>query len=133
MHATDQNAVTTAMSEVNAAIECLTSLESFWPGAKRCTEILKELADMTLSRLQNGVTPSPVPASDWFVTDGTTIRSPGRHLGHQIAASPGIPVVPSQPESPGTCRGCSYILVEPDGRRPTSSSFWQPGNAKTNY
>jgi hypothetical protein len=101
MHAADQNAVTTAMSEVNTAIECLGFLESSWPGAKRCREILKELADMTLSRLQDGVTALPVPAPDRFVTDGTTIRSPGRHLGHHVAPSPGTLAVASQPQSPG--------------------------------
>ncbi|KAF8312877.1 hypothetical protein DL93DRAFT_2042574, partial [Clavulina sp. PMI_390] len=51
MHATDQSAVTTAMSEVNTAIECLGSLEALWPGAKKCREILKELADLTNVRL----------------------------------------------------------------------------------
>lgn len=107
MHAADQNAVTTAMSEVNTAIECLGSLESSWPGAKRCREILKELADMTLSRLQDGVAALPVPAPDRFVTDGTTIRSPGRHLGHHVAPSPGASALSCQPQSPSRFRASS--------------------------
>lgn len=98
MHATDQNAVTTAMSEVNTAIECLGSLESSWPGAKRCREILKELADLTLARLQEGLSAPSLPMTDGFVTDGNTIRSPGRHLGHNLSPSS---VPGSRPHSPG--------------------------------
>lgn len=92
IHATDHNAVTTAMSEVNTAIECLHSLEPVWPGAKRCREILKELADVTHARLQESLSfgPSPYGMPEGFATDGNTIRSPGRHLGPPIAPSPAM-------------------------------------------
>lgn len=107
MHATDQNAVTTAMSEVDTAIECLGSLESSWPGAKRCREILKELADITLSKLQleGGISDGATSSSASLrVTDGNTIRSPGRHLGPHIAPSPAnsSSYPHSVPPSPGT-------------------------------
>lgn len=99
MHATDQSAVATAMNEVNAAIECLGTLETSWPGAKKCREILKELADMTLLRLQDSVAAGSSSPNvrrhglpDRFVTDGATIRSPGRHLGHHTTIS--IPASP---------------------------------------
>ncbi|KAF8324419.1 fungal-specific transcription factor domain-containing protein [Cantharellus anzutake] len=55
MRATDQGAVTTAMNEVGTAIECLASLEASWPGAKKCKEILKELADITLSKVRETI------------------------------------------------------------------------------
>ncbi len=60
MRATDQGAVNTAMMEVGTAIECLGTLEASWPGAKKCGEILKELADITLSKVRETVgMPSP--------------------------------------------------------------------------
>lgn len=130
MHATDQNAVTTAMSEVDTAVECLGSLESSWPGAKRCREILKELAEMTLSRLQaDGVVPAEGVhslQSNNHVTDGNTIRSPGRHLGH-IAPSPAA-FSPSVSQSPGQSDylnselDCSVLTYEPH-RQPLFSAM----------
>ncbi|KAF8609200.1 hypothetical protein BDV93DRAFT_432103 [Ceratobasidium sp. AG-I] len=43
MHATDEGAAQTALAEVDACLECLSSLEEAWPGAKRCKELLQEL------------------------------------------------------------------------------------------
>lgn len=59
MHATDQGAVNTAMTEVGTATECLESLERFWPGAKKCKELLKELADLTLTKVREAGASSP--------------------------------------------------------------------------
>jgi hypothetical protein len=43
MHATDEGAAQTALAEVDACLECLSSLEDAWPGTKRCKELLQEL------------------------------------------------------------------------------------------
>jgi hypothetical protein len=95
MNATDENAVSTALSEVRAAIGCLGLLESSWPGAKKCHEILKELVDLTLQKLQDGMPSLPVvrrtSLGDQSVIDGSTIRSPARSLMQTIHPMPVSP------------------------------------------
>ncbi|QRV90849.1 Fungal specific transcription factor domain [Ceratobasidium sp. AG-Ba] len=53
MHATDEGAAKTALSEVDACLECLSSLEDAWPGAKRCKELLKDLQGAAKETMNN--------------------------------------------------------------------------------
>ena len=45
--ATVESAARTASQEVNTALVCLAALESAWPGAKKCKELLQELVEAT--------------------------------------------------------------------------------------
>ncbi|KAG8747233.1 hypothetical protein FRC10_001849 [Ceratobasidium sp. 414] len=53
MHATDEGAAQTALTEVDACLECLASLEDAWPGAKRCKELLGELQNAAKDTMNN--------------------------------------------------------------------------------
>jgi len=44
MHATEKKAADIAMSEVDNCVNALQTLESTWPGALKCKELLLELA-----------------------------------------------------------------------------------------
>lgn len=51
MHATDKNAAEIAMSEVGNCVHALESLETTWPGASKCKELLIELTQVTKANL----------------------------------------------------------------------------------
>ncbi|KAG8820684.1 hypothetical protein FRC17_010075 [Serendipita sp. 399] len=51
MHATDKAAASIAMSEVDNCVNSLEASESLWPGASKCKEVLKELAQVTSANL----------------------------------------------------------------------------------
>ncbi|KAG8858883.1 hypothetical protein FRC20_011924 [Serendipita sp. 405] len=51
MHATDKAAASIAMSEVDNCVKSLEALESTWPGASKCKELLRELAQVTSTNL----------------------------------------------------------------------------------
>lgn len=51
MHATERAAADIAMSEVENCVNALETLQSIWPGASKCKELLIELAQITRANL----------------------------------------------------------------------------------
>jgi len=57
MHATERKAADIAMSEVGNCVDVLQTLESMWPGASKCKELLMELVQQAKENLGKGNKP----------------------------------------------------------------------------
>ena len=98
MRATDQEAVNTAMNEVGTAIECLGTLEALWPGARKCKEILKELADITLSKVRDTVgVPSPTKRDRLTVAAENILAGSQSPLSKAFITTPNVSLANQSP------------------------------------
>ncbi|KAF5393813.1 hypothetical protein D9757_000221 [Collybiopsis confluens] len=83
MHSPEPRAASAAMDEAKSTLSALESWEGQWPGARKCRELLMELAKTAseaIAQVQAGGQPQPAHESNIPISVApSTIASPGMH------------------------------------------------------
>jgi hypothetical protein len=87
MHATEPRAASAAMDEAKSALVALESWEGYWPGARKCKELLSELSATALQAIKEASKASEVSAVQQPVPPSTQ-GVPERRRSVTIATMP---------------------------------------------
>ena len=88
MHISDKESARSALAEAESCFEVITAWEGIWPGARKCKELLQDLANTAKEAISRGPPmQSTREEGSPFVSDISSPRSPSRsaHLQRSLS------------------------------------------------